>query len=97
MLFTLFSNVSNLKKIVTDDDVVVPIDDIRLDDKLLFVKHPVEVSDRRFKNLRKGSIPIVKVRWSSRRDPEYTWEHEDQMMEKYPHLFSDIPTSEASV
>jgi hypothetical protein len=32
------SHVSNLRKIVTDEDVVIPIDDIRLDDKLIFVE-----------------------------------------------------------
>nr|GEZ93783.1 putative reverse transcriptase domain-containing protein [Tanacetum cinerariifolium] len=32
-------------------------------------------------------IPIVKVRWNSKRGPEYTWEREDQMWKKYPHLF----------
>ena len=46
-------DVSNLKKIVTDNDVFVPINDIRLDDKLLFVAQPVEVSDRRFKKFKK--------------------------------------------
>ncbi|GJX04653.1 putative reverse transcriptase domain-containing protein [Tanacetum coccineum] len=32
-------------------------------------------------------IPIVKVRWNSRRGPEFTWEREDFFMKKYPHLF----------
>ena len=90
-------HISNLKKIVTDEDVVIPIDDIRLDDKHIFVEQPVEVSDRSFKNLRKGTIPLVKVRWSSQRGSEYTWEREDEMMEKYPHLFQDASTSEPSV
>nr|GFA95416.1 putative reverse transcriptase domain, ribonuclease H-like domain, aspartic peptidase domain protein [Tanacetum cinerariifolium] len=27
------------------------------------------------------------VRWNSKRGPEFTWEREDQMQKKYPHLF----------
>ncbi|GJU29952.1 hypothetical protein Tco_1173541 [Tanacetum coccineum] len=38
--------------------------------------------------LKQSRIPIVKVRWDSKRGPEFTWEHEDQMKLKYPHLFS---------
>ncbi|GJU93550.1 putative reverse transcriptase domain-containing protein [Tanacetum coccineum] len=37
-----------------------------------------------------AKIAIVKVRWNSKRGPEFTWEREDQMKLKYPHLFSDI-------
>ncbi|GJU04363.1 putative reverse transcriptase domain-containing protein [Tanacetum coccineum] len=33
---------------------------------------------------------IVKVRWNSKRGSEFTWEREDQMKLKYPHLFSNI-------
>ncbi|GJW06660.1 putative reverse transcriptase domain-containing protein [Tanacetum coccineum] len=35
-------------------------------------------------------IAIVKVKWNSKRGPEFTWEREDQMKLKYPHLFSDV-------
>ncbi|GJY68067.1 hypothetical protein Tco_0471049 [Tanacetum coccineum] len=42
------------------------------------------------KELKQSRIPIVKVRWNSKRGPEFTWEHEDQIRAKYPHLFSNI-------
>nr|GEZ49159.1 putative reverse transcriptase domain, ribonuclease H-like domain protein [Tanacetum cinerariifolium] len=35
-----------------------------------------------------GVVPIVKVRWNSRRGPEYTWERENFLKRNYPHLFS---------
>ncbi|GKC81401.1 hypothetical protein Tco_1137118 [Tanacetum coccineum] len=41
-----------------------------------------------FKKLKRSRIAIVKVRWNSKRGPEFTWEREDQMKLKYPHLFS---------
>ncbi|GJR19330.1 hypothetical protein Tco_0967857 [Tanacetum coccineum] len=63
---------------------------IRVDDKLNFMEVPVEILEREFKNLKRSRIAIVKVRWNSKRGPEFTWEREDQMKFKYPYLFSDV-------
>ncbi|GJW03297.1 putative reverse transcriptase domain-containing protein [Tanacetum coccineum] len=46
---------------------------LRLDDKLNFVEEPVEIMDREVKQLKQSHIPIVKVRWNSKRGPEFTW------------------------
>ncbi|GJY74302.1 hypothetical protein Tco_0478733 [Tanacetum coccineum] len=45
--------------------------------------------DREVKHLKQSRISIIKVRWNSRRGPEFTWEREDQMQKKYPHLFTN--------
>ncbi|GJT81043.1 putative reverse transcriptase domain-containing protein [Tanacetum coccineum] len=58
-------------------------------DGVHYTFHPVEILEREFKKLKRSRIAIVKVRWNSKRGPEFTWEHEDQMKLKYPHLFSD--------
>ncbi|GKA05573.1 putative reverse transcriptase domain-containing protein, partial [Tanacetum coccineum] len=81
-------HVSNLKKCLAEGNVVVPMDGIRLDDKLHMIEEPVEVIDREVKRLKQSRIPIVKVRWNSQRGPEFTWEREDQIKKKYPHLFT---------
>nr|GFB18779.1 putative reverse transcriptase domain-containing protein [Tanacetum cinerariifolium] len=39
---------------------------------------PVEIVDRKVKWLKRSQIPLVKVRWNSKRGPEFTWEREDQ-------------------
>ncbi|GJX53714.1 putative reverse transcriptase domain-containing protein [Tanacetum coccineum] len=52
------------------------------------VEEPVEILEREFKKLKRSRITIVKVWWNSKRGPEFTWEREDQMKLKYPHLFS---------
>ncbi|GJX71098.1 putative reverse transcriptase domain-containing protein [Tanacetum coccineum] len=83
-------HVSNLKKCLADPTLKVPLDEIRVDAKLNFVEEPVEILEREFKKLKRSRIAIVKVRWNSKRGPEFTWEREDQMKLKYPHLFSDI-------
>ena len=49
---------------------------------------PVEIMDREVERLKQSRIPIVIIRWNSRRGPEFTWEREDQMRLKYPHLFT---------
>ncbi|KAD3337246.1 hypothetical protein E3N88_32766 [Mikania micrantha] len=81
-------HVSNLKKCLTDESLIVPLKEIQIDEKLQFREEPVEVMDREVKVLKRSRIPIVKIRWNSQRGPEYTWEREDQMKQKYPHLFS---------
>ncbi|GJV85213.1 putative reverse transcriptase domain-containing protein [Tanacetum coccineum] len=55
-------HVSNLKKCLAEDDIVVSIDEIHLDDKLHMIEEPVEVIDREVKRLKQSRIPIVKVR-----------------------------------
>ncbi|GKC46570.1 putative reverse transcriptase domain-containing protein, partial [Tanacetum coccineum] len=62
--------------------------EIQLDDKLHMIEEPFEIVDREVKQLKQSQIPIVKVCWNSQRGLEFTWEHEDQIKKKYPHLFT---------
>nr|GEU40374.1 reverse transcriptase domain-containing protein [Tanacetum cinerariifolium] len=75
-------HVSNLKKCYADEPLVVPLDGLHFDDKLHFVEEPIEIIDQEVKRLKRIRILIVKVRWSSRRGPEFTWEREDQFRKK---------------
>nr|GEY93721.1 putative reverse transcriptase domain-containing protein [Tanacetum cinerariifolium] len=52
-----------------------------------------QIKDHEVKRLRNSRVPIVKVRWNSRRGPEFTWEMEDQFKKKYPHLFTKTTPS----
>ncbi|GJR44905.1 putative reverse transcriptase domain-containing protein [Tanacetum coccineum] len=90
-------HVSNLKKCYSDDPLVVPLEGLQVDDKLHFVEEPVEIMDREVKQLRQSRVPIVKVRWNSKRGPEFTWEREDQFRKKYPHLFTKTAPSSSAV
>nr|GEX81285.1 putative reverse transcriptase domain-containing protein [Tanacetum cinerariifolium] len=90
-------HVSNLKKCHADEPLAVPLDGLYVDDKLHFVEEPVEIMDREVKRLKRSRIPLVKVRWNSKRGPEFTWEREDQFKKKYPHLFTKTaPSSSAT-
>ncbi|GJT91120.1 putative reverse transcriptase domain-containing protein [Tanacetum coccineum] len=77
-------HMSNLKKYLSDETLVIPLDEIQIDDKLYFIKEPVKIMDCKVKRLKQSRIPIVKVQWNSRRGPEFTWEREDQFQKKYP-------------
>ncbi|GKC61226.1 hypothetical protein Tco_1088824 [Tanacetum coccineum] len=83
-------HVSNLKKCLADPTLKVPLDEIRVYAKLKFIEEPMEIVEREFKKLKRSRISIINIWWNSKRGPEFTWEHEDQMKLKYPHLFSDV-------
>nr|GEV29437.1 putative reverse transcriptase domain-containing protein [Tanacetum cinerariifolium] len=59
-------HISNLKKCLSYESLIIPLDEVQLDDKLHFIKKPSEIMDRKVKRLRQSRIPIVKVRWNSR-------------------------------
>ncbi|GJS17480.1 putative reverse transcriptase domain-containing protein [Tanacetum coccineum] len=59
-------HVSNLKKCMSDESLVIPLEELRVDDKLHFVEEPVEVMDHEIKQLKRSRIPIIKVRWNSK-------------------------------
>ncbi|GJV95356.1 hypothetical protein Tco_1546933 [Tanacetum coccineum] len=70
----LFNVVESLKKCLADANLHVPLDEIKVDKTLHFVEEPLEIMDREVKTLKRSKIPIVKVRWNSKRGPEFTWE-----------------------
>nr|GFA95564.1 hypothetical protein [Tanacetum cinerariifolium] len=75
-------HVLNLKKCLADVNLHVPLNEVKVDDKLHFVEEPIEILDHGVKKHKQRWIPIVKVRWNSRRGPEFTWEREDEMKRK---------------
>ncbi|KAI3744456.1 hypothetical protein L1987_57537 [Smallanthus sonchifolius] len=85
-------HVSNLKKCLSDETLIIPPDEIHTYNKLHFVEEPIKVSDWKVHKTRRSRIKLVKVRWDSKRGPEYTWEREDKMKAKYPSLFTNTPS-----
>ncbi|GJW08161.1 putative reverse transcriptase domain-containing protein [Tanacetum coccineum] len=76
--------VSNFKKCLADENLHVPLDEIKINKTLHFVEEPVEIIDREVKSLKRSKIPIIKVHWNSKRGPEFTWECEGHMKARYP-------------
>ncbi|GKA09255.1 hypothetical protein Tco_0688586 [Tanacetum coccineum] len=89
-------HVSNLKKCHADEPLAVPLGGLHLDEKLHFVEEPLEIVGREVKWLKRSRIPLVKVRWNSKRGPEFTWEREDQFKKKYLHRLLPNPQPSSS-
>ena len=53
-------HVSNLKKCLSNESLVVPLKEIQLDDKFIFTEEPIEIMDQEVKRLKQSRIPIVK-------------------------------------
>ncbi|GKD25987.1 hypothetical protein Tco_1232201, partial [Tanacetum coccineum] len=62
-------HVSNLKKCLSDESLVILMKALRLYEKLNFVEEPVEIMDQEVKKLKQSHVPIVKVQWNSKRGP----------------------------
>ena len=73
-------HVSNLKKCLSDETPTFQLNEIKVNENLLFIEQPVEIMEREVKRTKQSRIPIVKVRWNAKREPEFTWEREDEMM-----------------
>ena len=87
-------HVSQLRKCVTNEDVVVSLDEIQVDESLNYIERPITVLDRKTKVLQNKDVKLVKVQWQHRRGSEWTWEPEDDMQEHYPDLFSSTDFEE---
>ncbi|GKB84896.1 hypothetical protein Tco_0957168 [Tanacetum coccineum] len=75
----LFEILERIGLCLTDANLHVPWDEIKVDKTLHFVEDPIEIMDREIKKLKRRKIALVKVRWNLKCGPEFTWEHEDQM------------------
>ncbi|XP_073042028.1 uncharacterized protein [Primulina eburnea] len=80
-------HVSMLRKYHPDPSHVLPPDEVELDQNLSYIERPIQILDRKDKQLRNKLIPLVKVQWNRHGVEEETWELEDKMRQKYPELF----------
>nr|GEW46771.1 putative reverse transcriptase domain-containing protein [Tanacetum cinerariifolium] len=58
--------------------------------KKCYADEPLVMS---LEGIHRSRIPLVKVRWNSRRGPEFTWKREDSFKQKYPQLFINRASS----
>ncbi|XP_024018709.1 uncharacterized protein LOC112090804 [Morus notabilis] len=80
-------HVSMLCKYIADLSHVLKYEASELKPNLRYEEKLVQILDRRLKELRNKSIPLVKVLWRNQLVEEATWEKEDEMKIKYPKLF----------
>jgi len=72
---------------VVDISHVVEFPVIAIQPDMTFVEHPIRILDRKTKELRTKSIPLVKVLWQHHSFEEGTCELEEEVRRKYLELF----------
>ncbi|GJY60254.1 putative reverse transcriptase domain-containing protein [Tanacetum coccineum] len=70
-------HVSNLKKCLSDESLVIPMKEFRLDDKLNFMEEPVEIMDQEVKQLKPSRIPIIKHVYLRSENKDYSFEFQN--------------------
>ena len=79
-----------LRRYRSDPIHVLRETEMKITEKLSYVEEPVEILEREIRKLRRKERPMVRVKWSHQRTPrEVTWEVEEHMKSKYPHLFEN--------
>ena len=55
--------VSQLQKCLVDDSVVLPLEDIQVDEHLNYIETPVAILNRKTKTLQNKKVGLLKVQW----------------------------------
>ena len=79
--------VSMLWRCVTDGIFIPEPKPLQIREDLTYLEHPVQILDRKDQVLRNKMISLVMVLWRNHSVEEATWEQEDEIREKCPHLF----------
>ncbi|XP_058211669.1 uncharacterized protein LOC131323849 [Rhododendron vialii] len=82
-------HVSMLRKYEPDPLHVLEWSELELEANASYREEPIRILDTRDQVLRGKMIPLVRVLWKSQGSEESTWEREDEVREKYPHLFPE--------
>ncbi|WMV18382.1 hypothetical protein MTR67_011767 [Solanum verrucosum] len=82
-----------LKKCMGDHSLIIPTEDIGIKDSLSYEEIQVKIQDRQVRKLRTKEVASVKVLWRNQFVEKVTWEAEEDMKKRYPHLFEpgEIP------
>ncbi|WMV32458.1 hypothetical protein MTR67_025843 [Solanum verrucosum] len=82
-----------LKKCMRDPSLIIPTEDIGIKDNLSYEEILVQIQDRQVCKLRTKEVASIKVLWRNHFVEEVTWEAEEDMKKRYPHLFEtgEIP------
>ncbi|XP_074278460.1 uncharacterized protein LOC141602050 [Silene latifolia] len=83
-------HVLQLRKYVSDPSHILEQETVEMDESLTYVEATQKILDRKVRKTRNGETVLVKVLWSNHNVEEATWEAEDKMKEKYPHLFDQV-------
>ncbi|XP_070055342.1 uncharacterized protein [Nicotiana tomentosiformis] len=72
---------------IEDPSKVIPVDDVQVTKQLSYEEAPIVIQDRQIQRLRTKDVATVKVLWINNNVDKMTWEAEEEMNTRYPHLF----------
>ena len=76
-----------LRKYIFYPTHVLSYDPLEIQEDLTYEEEPERILQCEEKVLRRKSIAFIKVLWKNHTLREATWEREEEMRVKYPHLF----------
>jgi len=85
-------HVSQLRKYLSDPSHMIEVEMIEINDSLNYEEIPIEILDKKVRKTRRSERMLVKVLWTNHTTEEATWEEENIIREKYPHLFDQVIT-----
>jgi hypothetical protein len=80
-------HVSQLKKCLRVSEEQLPMEDLSVQDDLIYVEYPIKILDTLTRVTRNKVIKTCKVQWSHHAEVEATWEREEELRIDFPHLF----------
>ncbi|WMV24530.1 hypothetical protein MTR67_017915 [Solanum verrucosum] len=80
-------HISILKKCIGDPSLILPNESNRIKDNLSYKEIPVQILDSQVRRLRTKDVASINVLWRNQFVEEATWEAEEDMKKRYPHLF----------
>jgi hypothetical protein len=84
-------HVSQLKKCRLVPEQQLPVEGLDVQEDLTYIEKPTQILETADRVTRRNNIRMFKVRWGEHSEEEATWEHEDDLMAKYPELFAGQP------
>lgn len=76
-----------LRENVHDPSHVIEYELLEVFENLTYEEKLVKIPDRKDQVLQNTAIPLVKVLWRNHAVEEATWEQEEEIKAKYPHLY----------
>jgi hypothetical protein len=84
-------HVSQLKKCLRVPKEQLPVEGLEVQEDLTYIEKLVQILETVDRVTRRKTIRMCKVRWGHHSKEEANYEHEDDLMAKYPELFASQP------
>ncbi|GJW98349.1 hypothetical protein Tco_0180157 [Tanacetum coccineum] len=84
-------HVSNLKKCLSDEDLVIPFDEIKIDEKLHFIEEPIEIVDKEETTLKQVVLEGVNNEDIEYEDVEIEIDDDAELIFPYEVKFDKTP------